>query len=111
MKPTLNFFRAWPENLEQLPPLTSSMQSLETCFLLLSYVRYPHALVSCVTAIESAIRAKLGLASEERIRFSRLLKAIQSHPYNFKALSQKSLDELRESRNICDYGISLGKST
>jgi hypothetical protein len=107
MKPTLNFFRAWPENLGQLPPLASSLQSLETCFLLLSYVRYPHALVSCATAIESAIRAKLGLASEDRSKFSELLDVIQNHPHNIKALSQKSLDELRESRNrIVHYGFS-----
>lgn len=107
MTPTLNFFRAWPDQLVKIPPLASSMQALETCFFLLAMDRYPHALVTCVTAIESAIRAKLGLASDDKTKLWEMLEVIQNHPHNFKAyFSREKLDELCASRNrIVHYGF------
>ncbi len=107
MTPNLIFFRAWPDNLEQTPPLASSLQTLETCFLLLSMRRYPHTLVTCATAIESAIRAKLGLPSEDKSKLWELLEVIQNHPHNIKALDRSSLKDFCDARNrIVHYGFS-----
>ena len=64
--PTFNFFRATPPELLTNPPLASSLQSLETTFLLLSLERYPSALVTCVSAWESVIKAKLAIPPEDR---------------------------------------------
>jgi hypothetical protein len=107
MNPTLYCFRSLPENLDQTPELASSLQSLETAFLLIGFKRYPHALVSCVTAIESAIRSRMALPADDGTKLHELLNLIQNHPYNIKALSQKHLDELREMRNrIVHRGFS-----
>lgn len=107
MKPNFLFFRSWPATIEEQPPLASSMQALETCFILLSCSRYPHALISCVTAIESAIRAKLGLPAEDKTKLWQLLEVIQNNPHNIKDFSRKSLNELCDARNrIAHYGFS-----
>jgi hypothetical protein len=108
MKPNFLFFRACPPNLEQTPPLASSLQSLETCFLLLSSDRYPHALLTCVTAIESAIRAQQGLGSEDKTKFRELLDLILNSPLNFKhTFTHDQIRDLCEARNrIVHYGFS-----
>jgi len=107
MKPNFLFFRNWPVKIEDQPPLASSMQALETCFILLSCSRYPHALISCVTAIESAIRANQGLPSEDKTKLWELLQVIQNNPINIKDFSRRSLSELCDARNrITHYGFS-----
>ena len=53
-EPTLGFFRCKPEGMAARPPLSSSLQNLESCFFLVAFGRYPHALVSCASAIESS---------------------------------------------------------
>lgn len=55
--PSLIFFTQHPDDLVKKPPLASSMQTLETTFLLLALGRYPHALVSCASSIEAALLA------------------------------------------------------
>jgi hypothetical protein len=59
MKPTLLFFRAWPENLEEIPPLASSLQSFESALISIRHWRFPDALVQLVSAWESCIKAAL----------------------------------------------------
>ncbi len=87
--------------------MASSLQSLETCFILMSCYRYPHALISCVTGIESAIRANQGLPSEDKTKLWELLEVMQSNPINIKDFSRKSLRELCDARNrIVHYGFS-----
>ena len=66
LKPTLLFFRHHPEALVGDGTLTSSLQSLETSFLLISLSRFPHALTACFTAIETAIRAS-GVGGKRKI--------------------------------------------
>ena len=41
-QPLLNFLRATPEAIMDRPPLCSSLQSLESSFILISLSRFPH---------------------------------------------------------------------
>lgn len=59
----LRFFRSWPDFLTSRPALHSSLQSLETSFVLLAMRRFPHALVSCASAHESALKSGPNLRS------------------------------------------------
>ena len=96
LKPTLLFFRHRPEALVGDGTLTSSLQSLETSFLLISLSRFPHALTACFTAIETAIRAsgvggkrKINLLSfRKRTKFGKIAK----YP-------RRVLEELDKTRN------------
>ena len=63
-EPTFVFFRNRPDGLAEKPPLASSMQSLETSFFLIALYRYPHALSTCASAIEAAVKASPACASE-----------------------------------------------
>ena len=64
--PTLDFFRATPRDMVSQAPLASSLQSFETCLFLIGLDRFPGALVSCASAWESALKAKLAIGPEER---------------------------------------------
>jgi len=102
-KPELIFFRDTPKDLLDRPPLASSLQNLETSFLLLAVWRYPHALVSCASAIESALRSAF---DSGRKSFSELLKLANAE-FPPDVFSQSDLDEFREKRNeIVHYGFS-----
>ena len=50
------FFRSRPHG-PTAGSLTSSLQTIETTFLLIALMRYPHAITSCASAIESIIKA------------------------------------------------------
>jgi hypothetical protein len=59
--PELEFFRSTPPDLLARPPLASSMQHFESVLFLVGLKRYPHALTTCASAIESTIKAGLHL--------------------------------------------------
>jgi len=59
----LFFYGSLPAGWESKPGLCASLQHLDTAFLLVGVGRYPHAVVSCVTAIESAIVEALPTAA------------------------------------------------
>lgn len=106
-KPKLEFLRAVPENLLSRPPLCSSLQNLESSFFLISLERFPHALVTCSSAIESAMKSVLKIDSEEYINANKLYaKAIN----DFQALSsfdESELESFRFTRNrFVHYGFS-----
>ena len=107
-KPTLHFFRATPPDMLKNPPLASSLQSLETTFFLLSLERYPSALVSCVSAWESAIKAKLKIPpDDDRVSIARLLGTIRESSAGLRQFDRANLDSLRQTRNrIVHYGFS-----
>jgi len=107
-KPTLHFFRATPADLLNTPPLASSLQSLETTFFLLSLNRYPSALVSCVSAWESVIKAKLRIPPDNRkINLTELLEIIRKSDTALMQFDEDKLKKLRETRNhIVHYGFS-----
>jgi hypothetical protein len=103
---TLHFFRAMPADLSSTPPLASALQSLETCFFLVALWRYPHALLACASAIESAIRAKLRLPPEDKTPFSKMLAQIRSRSNELQSFDQSRLDAFRQARNrIVHYGF------
>jgi hypothetical protein len=102
-RPKLIFFRDTPRDLLTRPPLASSLQNLETSFLLVSIGQYPHALVSCTAAIESALKAAF---TTEKANLSQLLK-LANAALPTSAFSQRQLDEFRQKRNeIIHYGFN-----
>ncbi len=106
-EPKLVFFRDKPENLRDLPPLASSLQHLETSFLLIALKRYPHALVSCASAIESAIKSSLGKGPKEKNDFKQLMDSAFREFANFTNLSEVAIKDFRDKRNeIAHYGFS-----
>jgi hypothetical protein len=106
-EPELNFFRKKPKNWLNLPPLGSSLQNLETSFILVSLNRYPHALMSCCAAIESALKAFLVINPNERhLSLLKLKKRANVQVGTFN-VTDSSLDDFRIKRNaITHYGFS-----
>jgi hypothetical protein len=105
-KPELIFFRDTPKNWLDHSPLASSLQNLETSFLLLAMRRYASALVTCASAIENSIKA--AFKDSRRTRFVTLLNRANS-AFGPNAFSEENLDEFRRLRNaITHYGFSGG---
>lgn len=105
--PTLHFFRATPANLLKQPPLASSLQSLETTFFLLALERYPSALVSCATAWESVIKAKLGIPPDDEVKLWKLLDIIRDKFPALNRYNKWKIDEFRKTRNrLVHFGFS-----
>lgn len=106
-KPKLVFFRDTPKDWLSRPPLASSFQHLETSFLLIGMRRYPHALVSCASAVESAICAQFNFGADDRWMLNDLLKlARKNFPADFD-FSEDDLKDFRDKRNkIIHFGFS-----
>lgn len=106
-RPDLHFFRVTPKGLGGQPPLASSLQSLETALYLLSLERYPAALISCVSAWEGAIKAKLQVPLGKNVHLAKLLGQIRELLPALKTFDRPDLDQVREVRNeIVHYGFS-----
>lgn len=89
------------------PPLASSLQSFETCLILIALERFPSALGACATAIESAIKANLNTPPESEIRLWQLIQDIRQISSNLRLFDQSKLDDLRETRNrVTHYGYT-----
>ena len=107
IKPSLLFFRDTPNNLVSLPPLASSLQHLETSYLMIAMNRFPHALINCGSAIESAIKAAIKASPDDRIDFRGLINKGQQKFPDFTKLSSKAIKKFRLKRNqILHYGFS-----
>src|ERR1019366_4879138 len=105
--PTLKFFRATPPDLLAYPPLASSLQTFETCLFLIGMHRYPSALVSCGTAWESVMKAKLAIPPEDRIMAAELLKKTRSRFVALNVFDGDALRAFRDARNrVVHYGFS-----
>jgi hypothetical protein len=106
-EPTLVFFRDRPANLVARPPLASSLQHLETSFLLTAIGRYPHALIACASAIESAIKAAVNASESDRFRsFEELTRvALRKFP-NFDVLRQDTTDFRYKRNDFIHFGFS-----
>jgi hypothetical protein len=106
-QPTFVFFRSFPENLMTLPPLCSSLQNIESCFYFISLDRYPHALISCASALESAMKSILKKSTDDRISATYLYnEAIKEFP-NLESFDIEKLKKFRETRNrFSHYGFS-----
>lgn len=106
-EPTLLFLRNKPVGLMTRPPLASSLQHLETSFLLIAIGRYPHALVTCGSAIESAIKAAINASPEDRLDFKKLINKARQLSPKFTNLSQDEIKDFRLKRNeIIHFGFS-----
>lgn len=102
--PELIFSQYPPNNWLNLPPLASSLQNLETSFLLLAMRRYASALVSCASAIESSMKA--ALKDRGRTKLVSLLQQANS-AFGANAFSDEELNEFRTMRNaIVHHGFS-----
>ncbi len=113
-KPELLFFRKTPADLLARPPLASSLQSFESCLILIGLGRFPHAFTASVFAIESTLKAHFRLpwelSREDNNRFGKLEKLLREALNEFpslQSLPQDKLKEMRGTRNrIAHYGFS-----
>ena len=97
-KPWLLFFRKTPADLVDHPPLASSLQSFESCLFLNALMRYPHALTTCASAIESALKAGFS-ASDKRTTFQDLVARARNDFPRLAAMPESKLDDFRTLRN------------
>ena len=107
-EPTLLFFRHRPDGWAANPYLASSLQSVETSFFLVALGRYPHALTTCASALETCLQAaKIGAGDRDGLN-DLITKAKRSSV----AVAQFSVDVLtrfREARNrITHRGFGAG---
>src|SRR5262249_43390231 len=103
-EPELLFFRTTPDRLMSRPPLCASLQNLESCFLMIALRRFPHALVTCASSIESAVKSFLNVPADDRRTAKDLAtQALKSFP----ALQDFDLRAFRDKRNeIAHYGFT-----
>ena len=105
--PPLGYFVRWPEDLSQRPPLLSSLQGVETSFMLIALRRYPHALTTCASAIESAMKAALEKGPKDRISATKLYEEALEESTLSRRFPSQDLDGFRKKRNtIVHYGFS-----
>ncbi len=104
--PTLLFFRSRPIEWTVNVSIASSMQSLETSFFLVALRRFPHALSTCASAIESAIQAaKVGANDKDGLQT--LIRKARQHSPLIADFSEAKLQAFREMRNrITHRGFS-----
>ena len=98
LEPTILFFRHHPETLADSVALASSMQSLETSFFLIALRRFPHALSTCATAIETSIQAS-DVGSRDKHGLQALVKKAKARSEKIAEFPDEALDRFREVRN------------
>jgi hypothetical protein len=95
----LRFFRSWPDSLTSSPALHSSLQSLETSFLLLATGRAPHALVNCASAHESALKSAPSLRSSGASNAAKLYDRALARSPALATFDATELTAFRKARN------------
>lgn len=106
-RPKLEFLRATPEDVMSRPPLCSSLQNMESSFFLIALGRFPHALVTCASAIESAMKSALKIDPEAFINANKLYKKAINHFQGLSSFNEADLESLRFTRNrFVHYGFS-----
>lgn len=98
MEPTILFFRHHPKALADNATLASSIQSLETSFFLIAFGRFPHALATCATAIETAIQAS-DAGAKDRDGLQVLVKKARDRSKLIEEFSDEDLRRFRVTRN------------
>ncbi|MFC5427615.1 hypothetical protein ACFPTO_02130 [Paraburkholderia denitrificans] len=87
--------------------MISSLQGYETALLLLAQGRYPQALTTIASAIESAGKAYLRLGPEEKCELAKLNEILQEALPREKRVTPSKLNKFRRTRNrITHYGFS-----
>ena len=106
-QPPWDFFRTTPESIMDRPPLCSSLQSLESSFILISLSRFPHALVTCASSIESSMKSALGKSPNSRINAKDLYAEALDHYAGLESFDGHDLRAFLSRRNhIVHYGFS-----
>lgn len=106
-RPQLHFFRATPKELTSRPPLASSLQSVESSFIFISHARFPHALVTCASAIESSIKAALRIPPTKKRTATWLYEKAAERWGSLESFDDRDLRQFRDTRNdIVHYGFS-----
>jgi hypothetical protein len=84
------------------------MQSVDSVLLLIGLNRYPHALATCASAIESVIKAsRVGIALGRSGGPRELIDAARNSASDLAAFPKDALDHFRKARNrITHYGFS-----
>ncbi|WP_152548571.1 hypothetical protein [Cupriavidus sp. SK-4] len=105
-EPTLLFFRKRPHGWDTSTSIASSLQSIETSFFLTALGRYPHALLVCVSAIESCLQAA-SIGPNEKDGLQDLIKKARRSSAEVNDFPEASLERLRSARNrIVHHGFS-----
>ena len=100
-------FLGLPLNWESNPPLVSSLQNLESSLFLIALRRYPHALVTCVAAIESVIKAKFKIPADSNNNLVDLLERARGQFPQHVGFDSKLVTQMREQRNkLSHFGFS-----
>lgn len=97
------------EAMQSRPPSISAFQSFETSLFLISLQRFPHALVSLVSALESAALVVLGGDSRDKIKLAEALPALRELALHagVSIPDTPTLSKLRNTRNdIAHKGFS-----
>jgi len=90
-----------------MAPLVSSLQTFETCLFLLASGRYPHALVMCASAIESALKAKLNIEEGEVVSPGELFNRIVQEYGVGRSKWDRFNEFFRRRNSIIHYGFTL----
>jgi hypothetical protein len=106
-RPQLYFFRTMPDLFMSRPPLCSSLQNLESCFFMIALGRFPHALVTCASSVESAMKSVLNVPPEQFMNAEKLFAQAASAYPALRTFDSGALDTFRFTRNrIVHYGFS-----
>lgn len=106
--PIFTFMRRTPDVLMSRPPLCSSLQTLESSFYLVALHRFPHALVTCATAIESAMKAALNIGPEEFVKAENLYAMACRRFPELRSFAEDDLKIFRYKRNdVVHHGFSF----
>jgi HEPN domain-containing protein len=110
--PFFQFLRATPSDLTDNPPLASSLQAFETALFLLALGRYPSALVSIGSALESALKAKLRIPPDKICYLWQMLDKLRPLPASLEHFAPKGDRNSLQARfsdmrnRIVHYGFS-----
>lgn len=105
-EPTLLFLRHRPEGWASNEYVASSLQSLESSFLLIALGRFSHALVSCASAIENVLLANARKAKSNTLK-ELIERAIHESAVLQAETDRQRLDDFQDHRNkIVHRGFS-----
>jgi len=104
--PEFSLLRTVPSDLQERPPLASSLQSFESSLYLIALGLYPTALIACVTAWEGALKAAFKIEDDDRISSHKLLKKADAEiPASALWNSDENTAFQKKRNQIIHYGF------
>ncbi|WP_373506235.1 hypothetical protein [Aestuariivirga sp.] len=100
------FVTRYPAGCATNAELLSAMQTFETVIVLIAYRRFPHALTSCASALESLLQgSSIGAAKKDGLQI--LVRKATTKSSAVGAFAPDEMNDLRELRNqIVHRGFS-----